>query len=843
MLRLNVSNDLPRLEIKNFRGLSTRKAAHAIDMNQTPAVNGMFITPKNALTPLPLITNQTSGLNKITSLIPVQFSNNTKYLIVTDGTDFKATSGDGVYSYIGYTTGTVTRSTTALTGTSTVWATNIQAGDQFKYNVDSTWLNISVVNSDTSITLSSGSGATSGAYTIRKVMNNTVRPKGAVLNDLLILCDGIRIADKWDGTSLQRISGMPFVRGLELHKRHIFGFTKDTLYWCDINTPTIWTTTNLETVAVKDSGDIVAIKSYAESLFIFKSNGRIYSLVGEAPFVATTLTYTITQITTPSYFGNVASETINTHNNLLRFQTTVGTWDFDGVSFQLITRDLQPTVDAVSVPDTLSSSTLIDDTAAEFNAGTYSDTEYDTTNSRLQLDATKLRDDFTDGDFTSNPVWTVQVGSGFSVNSNKLRKTSSSLTVGTITTPSTNAYGEWVLDIAQVSGTHHEARFYFISSSTDYTTTNGYMVSLFGSSAFTTLSLFRLTAGAVVSLATTTVSLTTGTVRITRGSGGDLVVYVDGVQKLTASDTTYTTSSVFLWYDAKWGGSGSHVIDFDNFYTSALSGTFTSQVFDGTTSLVRWDVLNVDTTLNGEAVTLEYRAEASSPPSGAWTSISNGAIIGATARYLQYRATFASSTKVGITPYITSVNIGYSISKDSNNKPVAISFKDRWHLAYCPSGLSNTDTLIQDEASEWLSWKGSAVCFSIFANTLYTGQTDGTVQLWYVGNTVIGDSRFWTSPIIDFSLPEYVKRINRIILTYKFTSATLTVRYILDGGTPVDTDVSLASTGSTDVPIRTLLIDKSCNNIQLRLSFTTARETEDFEIYSTIIYWQRLELR
>lgn len=168
---------LERLVIDNFKGLSTTKASNRIQLQNSPEMNGMFVTPKNALTPIPLITNDATPFSSVSNLIPVQFSSNVKYLVATDGADFKYTTGNGTYSYLGYTTGTVTRSGTTLTGTGTAWDTNIAAGDQFKYNADSTWLNIASVDSATQITLSSSAGATSGDYMIRKVMNNSVRPK------------------------------------------------------------------------------------------------------------------------------------------------------------------------------------------------------------------------------------------------------------------------------------------------------------------------------------------------------------------------------------------------------------------------------------------------------------------------------------------------------------------------------------------------------------------------------------------------------------------------------------------------------------------------------------------
>ena len=848
--------ELQHLVIKNFKGLSNRYNARLIAPDKASDIKGMFVSEKGGLSPIPLINSQSGAasslsFSQITSYVPVTFSDGTKYNLLTDGEYFGKTVGDGVFSFIGYTTGTVTRVTTTLTGVGTAWDTNIAAGDQFKYDADSTWLNIASVDSATQITLSTSAGATSGAYTIRKKMSKAVRPKGVVLNDLAILCDGVRIADKWDGSSQVRITGMPFLRGLELHKRHIFGFNRDSIYWCDINTPTTWAGTNTEAIATKDSGDILAIKSYANMLVVFKSSQRIYLFIGDAPFDATTPTYSIIEADVPSNLGTIAPETVSIHNGLLRFVTNNGVYDFDGVSFTLVSRDVQTTINTIIFPSSAgsqTSTTSVDDTVAEFDAGTHSDTDYNETSSRLELDQAKLLDDFTDGDYTANPTWTVQVGSGFSVTANKLRKTSSAITLGTISTPSTNAYGEWQFAITLVTGSSSASqatRLYFCTSSTDYTTANGYYVHMSGGTAYNIIALYKITAGALTELArNTSVSYSTGVIRITRDISGNFIVYLDGTQVLAATDTSFTSSTHIIWY-ATSSSTSTAVVDIDNIKTSAISGTFISQVFDGSTSLVEWDTISVDSTLNGETLALAYRAEGVNPPVGAWTTTESGQTIttNKTNRYFQYRLIFTSSTKVGISPYVTSVTVNSTISQDTVNKPVAISFKDKWHLSYSVGGSINTDTLIQDEYGEWVKWQAETTTFGIFDNKLWAATSAALVTLWYDVVVGIGGERSWLGKNFDFDLPERLKHFDRLTIVFKFTSASCSLDYSIDEGSFVTNTVSLASTGSGDIPMRTIQIDRAGTFFQPRIVFSSADETSDFEIYAIILHLNVLELR
>jgi len=73
-----------------------------------------------------------------------------------------------------YVTGTVavTNNSTTVTGTGTVWSTNVVAGDYFRIDNDSRWFKISSVGSDTGIVLASvykGSTVTGAAYTASQV--------------------------------------------------------------------------------------------------------------------------------------------------------------------------------------------------------------------------------------------------------------------------------------------------------------------------------------------------------------------------------------------------------------------------------------------------------------------------------------------------------------------------------------------------------------------------------------------------------------------------------------------------------------------------------------------------
>ena len=70
-----------------------------------------------------------------------------------------------------YTTGSVavTNNSTTVTGTGTLWSTNIAVGDYFRVDDNGEWYRVSAVGSDTGLTLASvykGPTATGKAYTV-----------------------------------------------------------------------------------------------------------------------------------------------------------------------------------------------------------------------------------------------------------------------------------------------------------------------------------------------------------------------------------------------------------------------------------------------------------------------------------------------------------------------------------------------------------------------------------------------------------------------------------------------------------------------------------------------------
>lgn len=159
-----------------------------------------------------------------------------------------------------------------------------------------------------------------------------------------------------------------------------------------------------------------------------------------------------------------------------------------------------------------------------------------------------LFDDFADGDYTSNPVWTVQSGT-WSAASYYLRHSSGANNYGTISTPSAIAYGAWEWEIElDVASVDYYMMINFISSSASDTNADHYDILIRGDGL---LRLRKRVSGAASDLLNPGWSQDTNkhTIKVTRDASNEFKLYLDDVLKGTVTDSAITTSSYFLLFE------------------------------------------------------------------------------------------------------------------------------------------------------------------------------------------------------------------------------------------------------------------------------------------------------
>lgn len=135
----------------------------------------------------------------------------------------------------------------------------------------------------------------------------------------------------------------------------------------------------------------------------------------------------------------------------------------------------------------------------------------------------------------------------------------------------------------------------------------------------------------------------------------------------------------------------------------AASGDFTSRIFDAGETVV-WGTANwTAETPAGSGIQLLYRQGNTAVPDGSWTGFtpipSNGAVLGATSRYIQYRADF-STTDPLITPALASFSI--ECSPSAEEAPQVTGHPES--LAVCDGGnatFSATATGVPAPGIQW----------------------------------------------------------------------------------------------------------------------------------------------
>lgn len=376
----------------NNRGLLEKAPGYVKDHSPFPNSTDSFIR---------MLLNLRRGTNTDVLLMAAQNSGNTNALYKVD---FKKTTGDGTSSYIGYTTGTASfvNGNTAVTGTGTLWLSNLKAGDKIKKNSDpdSDYTEIANVNTDTSLTLVGGGYlGTTGAnapYTARVIWAFTFIPRGVVFNSKAVLTNGSETPMTYDNSTLLLISDVDAPKGRYIvnHKNRVFIASTSSfpsrLFWSHVNDETQWEPDSEEDVFPQDNGNIVSIISFADSIVVFKNSGStnaIYQVVGSFDQDVVGTPDFIRRVDGTENIGIVAERSPVIHNGTLYFIAQTGLYSIDQrMGVHKVTYDIDTILNDfnfTAAPQT--SKTYTFNTTPQWNSGT--------------LDGVKVTSDGTMGNF------------------------------------------------------------------------------------------------------------------------------------------------------------------------------------------------------------------------------------------------------------------------------------------------------------------------------------------------------------------------------------------------------------------------------------------------------------
>jgi hypothetical protein len=309
-------------------------------------------------------------------------------------------------------------------------------------------------------------------------------------------------------------------------------------------------------------------------------------------------------------------------------------------------------IDSVIFPGSITN-TFIQESQADWLAGTLTRVEATSSPGDLKIDPfssanSETLDDFTDGDYTASPAWTVRSGS-VSVSSGKLSQSNARIRMDT---PSTRTCGYWAFTFNRTSvSSLDEMRFYFMAGAYNAGMTlwaNSYFIRIYISGAGTEVVLMKTIGTAASTIASSTQAPNPSgdkLVEVIRKSNGAFSVYYGGSLIISASDSSNSTGS-FIGLEVNSAGAGSITVDSLKYPKESLTGEWISDSFDiGFTPTAFGLLLYLQTIVGSGSGTFYTRVSTDDATWDAWIEIAdNGQVQSDLKRYLQVKWVPAASS-------------------------------------------------------------------------------------------------------------------------------------------------------------------------------------------------------
>lgn len=400
-----------------------------------------------------------------------------------------------------------------------------------------------------------------------------------------------------------------------------------------------------------------------------------------------------------------------------------------------LTGDLSATLDVGSVvPSTW---TDTDTSDIDFSAGAHTNTTTTTLSGSVYLDprnSYSTFDNFTDGNYTSNPVWVSTGSAAPTVTSGILNLFDpvSALNVQLYTTASTAAFGTWQVWLSTNDATGSgQATLLFTPISSGFSgilAVNGYQVLV----APSFVGLRRLNSSGWTTLfssATTAITATNSTMTFTRDYAGNMTVSINGTLYGSATDITYT-SSTMMQISNGGGGDGYFI---DNILTPdvSISGNFISQSLNTSLSSAAWLSSSANHTTNNGTVSYETRSSSDSSTWSSWATLSTGsASVSPWNKYIQYKVSFTGDTVTPKYPYFSDITLSARQSTGtfiSQVKEVGTSISSWGNFTADSSGDGTIAYFVRTATSS--AMLDSASWVSVTDNSQITASTNPFVQV------------------------------------------------------------------------------------------------------------------
>lgn len=718
--------------------------------------------------------------------------------------------------------------------------------------------------------------------TIQTGYDSSAIPDCEGVYDELWCTNGVNPVFSWDGTSRKLLDGssvyanVPRGEFIEFEQDTVWiargAADKSSVFFSNRSDPrtgdlivpvssAAWPATNELRISANDGETIRGIQRYQGGVTLCKDNS-VYTLAGEDEF-----SYVFNRVLSNAGCFDRTMVEIDGH---LYFMGQRGIYKFNGSSAELISENIRTLFSTIQKQPTNINSRVWD-TSNNFNSGGSSQTSL---SAGITLSGSFLLDNFSDGIFTSSPIWTVVSGSalasGLVPNSLAVADSyfTSFLELKVSTTNSkVETYqmghistGTWKFTFRLVSQAARPLNYLKMELSREANSPGVRIQQVrLGDNNYVFDVVVESTNG-VLGRITRPYDTLPHDVTLKRASDGGFTLKYDGTADEIIGSGLFRSSITFAGFRMEAASGLSPLIHLTDVHVptasvtgQVLSGSFTSEKFDASSALSSWSSFAAIISTFGQTITFKVKSATGSAALDLYSfeTIQNEAQFSAISTHTwgQWTADLSTVDASSI-PVIHSVQVNWIEGGAGSRLPTAGFINNRYWLAIATGTLSTKQSVLvkNKEDDNW----------TYFDNLKLNGMVEYAPETYFAisstgspvlqienGTNDLGAtiSSFWESKDETFGLPSNSKRSKEFIFDYEGAASTRTVavKRSINSGNTFTTILSPDLSGTGRLTRR--VYDQGSNFYQYRYRFDAGNLDRPVTIYGLDSYVDVLRVR